>query len=187
MTVFAVLLLYWVGSGLTLAIYDLADGAQEWMNDGGGAGARTPDVIDGLVINEAGTIAEAEVLPMALATIEAAKKLIPDQSIADVELRIVDGVRQGIVRVGRGRTQRFTFNTQTGDLIENGVTVPASKPSTHTLIKSWHSGSALGIAGNSFAFAAGAALFLLSVTGIAIYLDLWRRRRRAGRESFFWK
>jgi uncharacterized iron-regulated membrane protein len=187
MTVFAALLAYWVGSGLTLASYDVIDRNQEWVGDGGGPGAQAPRTLDGLVIDSAQPLSEADITPMAQATFQAAKDALPGQSVADVELRIVDGVRQGIVTIGRGSAERLTFDTQTGALLARAATVKAAPPNRHTVIKSWHSGSVLGIAGNALALCAGASLCVLVLTGATLYVQMWRMRSRLRKKSLFWR
>lgn len=196
MTVFAVLVGYWVLSGLLLAIVDLTDSQRGWSNDGGGPGASTPKVVGGLVVATANAISATQVDEMTATTLQAARAADATDRIEALELSVPDGVPHGAVTFGDKARRRMVFNARTGQLID-GHAAPAPpgddpENSRHSLVKNWHRGSvgagdnASLTPGNLLALAAGAALCLLTLTGIVMYVDLWRARRRAGRGGVFW-
>jgi uncharacterized iron-regulated membrane protein len=49
-----------------------------------------------------------------------------------------------------------------------------------------HTGYIGGRAGESLSFLAGTSLAVFSVTGTWMYLDMYRRRHRAGRKGLLW-
>jgi uncharacterized iron-regulated membrane protein len=109
-----------------------------------------------------------------------------------VRLRFFAGMPQGIVVAGSGdATRQSIFNAQTG--APAGLSGP-NYPYTgfplgwqlHEWVKQVHRGDAFGIPGRVMSLLSGIALAFLSVSGATLYLDLLRRRRRAGRKQLFW-
>jgi uncharacterized iron-regulated membrane protein len=56
----------------------------------------------------------------------------------------------------------------------------------HQLMKQIHRGDWLGLPGRALDLLAGLSMLFLALSGVAMYFDLWRRRRRGGRAGFFW-
>jgi hypothetical protein len=50
----------------------------------------------------------------------------------------------------------------------------------------FHTGAIAGYVGLAFSLVCGLALFFLAFSGINMYLDMYRRRRKAGHRAFFW-
>ncbi|HEX7655717.1 MAG TPA: PepSY domain-containing protein [Sphingomonas sp.] len=61
------------------------------------------------------------------------------------------------------------------------------EPGWHNWLQNLHAGYVFGPIGRAVSIAMAVSLLLLGVTGLLIYLDMFRRRRRAGRHSFFWR
>jgi uncharacterized iron-regulated membrane protein len=80
---------------------------------------------------------------------------------------------------GGGEDRQFVVNARTGALIRTDVY--ADKPFLNRL----HSGEAFGDGGLVFAMLWGVALFVLSITGLIIYLKL-RPRTPTGLQKVFW-
>lgn len=66
------------------------------------------------------------------------------------------------------------------------ATKVVQKMSLHGLIIHLHSGEAIGPVGTVIGLIAGIALVVLSVTGAVVYIDMYRRRARAGKGGLFW-
>jgi len=56
----------------------------------------------------------------------------------------------------------------------------------HNLLKALHTGSIIGLSGESLDLATGTAFIVLSATGIVMYFELLQARRRRGRKQWFW-
>jgi uncharacterized iron-regulated membrane protein len=132
-------------------------------------------------------------LPAMLQTTLAAGRGISDASpIKAVRLRYFNGIPQGILIAGNGDdTQQLVFNAETGKSMN--VTEP-EYPKTHyhlgwqehELVKKIHRGDAFGIPGRIMHLFAGLSLIYLSISGLVMYVNLWRARRRSGRTALFW-
>ena len=64
--------------------------------------------------------------------------------------------------------------------------LPPPGQSLHGLFVTLHSGKWFGIGGLLVVLVCGVALAVLSVTGLLVYLDMWRRRSGAGKRELFW-
>jgi uncharacterized iron-regulated membrane protein len=108
-----------------------------------------------------------------------------------LRLRYFSGMPQGVIITGGDDTRQLVFNAVTGK--RAGMTEP-SYPYTgfpfgweeHELVKQIHRGDALGIPGRLMDLFAGFSLVFLSASGLIMYVDLLRRRRRGGRKQLFW-
>ena len=56
----------------------------------------------------------------------------------------------------------------------------------HEILQDLHAGYRFGLIGRLLSVGCGIALVVLSATGAWVYLDMYRRRRRAGRRRLFW-
>jgi uncharacterized iron-regulated membrane protein len=65
--------------------------------------------------------------------------------------------------------------------------LPPPGQSLHGLFVTLHSGKWFGIGGLVVVLICGLALAVLSVTGLLVYIDMWRRRRGAGKHELFWR
>ena len=108
-----------------------------------------------------------------------------------LRLRYFAGMPQGVVVTGGENTRQLVFNTDTGR--RASMTEPGY-PYTgfpfgweeHELMKKIHRGDIFGVAGRVMDLFAGLSMVFLSVSGLAMYVDLLRRRRRGGRKQLFW-
>ena len=57
----------------------------------------------------------------------------------------------------------------------------------HEWVKHFHSGYLFGLPARVLDLLAGLALVFLSVSGLIMYFEMYRRRVRAGRKGAFWK
>ncbi len=56
----------------------------------------------------------------------------------------------------------------------------------HGVLLDLHNGEFAGATGQLVSLACGVALAVLSITGLTVYLQAWRRRRTAGQRGLFW-
>jgi uncharacterized iron-regulated membrane protein len=106
-----------------------------------------------------------------------------------LELRRVDGIPVGQVMVG---TQLEAFDARNGtpvtasppQRIPQGARLPPSlRQKLKTLHRFWNRGDTPGV---YFEFLAGLVLFTLLITGLVMYFQLLRARRRIKRRQLFW-
>ena len=102
-----------------------------------------------------------------------------------LELRVVDGKPVGLVQTA-DRIARFdpANGAALPDPPKKPRTPPA--PSLHQQVKQWHRLSALGNAMSWLNGLIGIGLFAMIVTGLLLYFQLLRARRRAGLNAIFW-
>lgn len=186
MTVFVVVLTYWVLSGLLMAIYDATDRTQVWAIEGGGPGAR---------LNDAAVTALPIPDPASLASgISAAQASIGQLPVASVDLRMTGSIpRLEFAEASGDRNTMGRFYAETGApmtaLVADGdpdADVPAYVTKRNTL-KAWHRGNIAGLTGQFIGLFTGLALIVLTITGVLLYFKLWNARRAAGRHGFFWQ
>ncbi len=204
MTVLVVFLLYLAASGLTVALYDVADPQQGWAQEGGGPGMRES-------IYAAGALPAADKLETTLVTVTvAARRIIVDAPITSITLRMQEGVLQGMVLIG-GDVPRQLLLSSDGELLSDTIIAqragrPASLPpdavmpggiggpmpdtdeSLHGYLESWHRMAFLGQGGGRLVGLLSAlGLVLLVLSGLMVYLQLRATRQATGRRGFFWK
>jgi hypothetical protein len=107
-----------------------------------------------------------------------------------LRLRYFSGMPQGVIVTG-GDSRQLVFNAETGK--RASMTEPGY-PYTgfpfgweeHELMKQIHRGDAFGVPGRLMDVFAGLSLVFLSASGLYMYMDLLRKRRRGGRKELFW-
>jgi uncharacterized iron-regulated membrane protein len=135
---------------------------------------------------------DAEVPGMLSTTLSAYRSSLADQPLKVVRLRMYGGMLQGVIIAGMGdETQQVVFNAATGH--RAGLTEPGYPPTgfpfgwqAHQLAKQIHRGSYFGLSGRWMDLFGGVAIIYLSISGAVMYVDMWKRRRRAGRPSLLW-
>jgi uncharacterized iron-regulated membrane protein len=65
--------------------------------------------------------------------------------------------------------------------------VAAPKPNLHTTMIQLHTGKRFGPLGLIIIMLSSIAFLVLTITGFFVYLDMWKRRRGAGKTGLFWK
>jgi uncharacterized iron-regulated membrane protein len=61
------------------------------------------------------------------------------------------------------------------------------KPGWHNWLQDLHAGYVFGPIGRAISMTMAVSLLVLGITGLLLYLDMFKRRRRTGRTAFFWK
>jgi len=184
MTVFVIILLYWVCSGLTMAIYDATDRTQVWAIEGGGPGERLGDST-----RHAASLPDPQTFASG---ISAARVSVGDMPVASAELRMVGATaRLQFAEASGARSTMRRFYAASGapmagDDDESSQPRDAPNVTRRNNLKAWHRGNVAGLPGQFIGLLAGLALIVLGITGIFVYFQLWKARRRSGRRAFFW-
>jgi uncharacterized iron-regulated membrane protein len=151
---------------------------------GRGPGRRNP--LDFII-----PLRDQEVQDMTAMTLRSMQLLYSGTPIKVIRLRIYGQMKQGVVVAGGKRTTQLVFNADTGGpvtLSEGGYPESGFPFGTqvHENIKHFHSGDMFGLPSRLMNLCAGFSLMFLSVSGLAMYFDIWRKRRNAGRNGLFW-
>lgn len=72
------------------------------------------------------------------------------------------------------------------DAAAGTATRVVQKMNLHGLIMHLHSGEAIGPIGAVIGLLCGTGLLVLSITGAVVYIDMYRRRAKAGKGGLFW-
>jgi uncharacterized iron-regulated membrane protein len=124
-------------------------------------------------------------------TLAAYRSAMPGAATRVLRLRYFSGMAQGVVIADDEDTTQLVFSTATGRQVSE--TEPGY-PNTgfplgwqgHETLKRIHRGDYFGMSGRWAEFTAGLAILYLSISGLKMYYDVWRRRRTAGRHGLFW-
>ncbi|MEY4761835.1 MAG: PepSY-associated region [Pseudomonadota bacterium] len=180
MAVFAVLIGYWCLSGLLLASYDLTDDSQSWAAEGGGPGARPPDLSDAPLPRPEQLRPGIHAVLGQLDASPASVRLYAAAGHVRIEFADADGDRKAMRRFDAvsGQSLDEYFPPEPG---------PGTSGATRDALKTWHRGNVAGLAGQLIGIVVGLAVVVMALSGLWIYLGLYRARRRIGRSGLFWK
>jgi uncharacterized iron-regulated membrane protein len=134
---------------------------------------------------------DTEVRQMTAVTLNSMRQMYPALPIKVIRLRTFGQTKQGVIISGGDQTNQFVFNADSGQpasLNEQGYPM-ANFPfgtQVHEDIKHLHSGAYFGIPARMMNLFAGFCLTFLSVSGLVMYFDMWRKRRMSGRKGLFW-
>jgi uncharacterized iron-regulated membrane protein len=152
------------------------------------SGAVTP----GSLMYDASSPLKDSALPGMLNTSVAAyHKTLPGRQIRVIRLRYYGPYAQGVIISDGQAAQQLVFNGKTGErmsLTEEGYP-PSGFPfgwQAHQIAKGIHRGDFFGLTGRVMSLLAGLAMVYLSVSGIVMYVDMWNKRRKAGRKAWLW-
>ena len=119
--------------------------------------------------------------PMLAKTLEVAHARAPNLPIASIELQLAGDEPKGVVTFPGEPGRQITVDPRDGKLLKD------EEHEAESLILRIHSGEILGEPGVVLGVFWGSALVLLSITGLIVYLELYRRRRKAsGKNGLFW-
>jgi uncharacterized iron-regulated membrane protein len=172
-------------SGFVLAIDSLGHGIY-LAHQRAIPGAKEPRFADA-----SSPLAAAQIPTMLQTTLGAFRGSEPETSIRVIRLRYFAGMAQGVIITGESEPRQLVYNSTTGRRVS--MTEPGY-PATgqpfgwheHQLMKQIHRGDWLGMPGRAMDLIAGLSMIFLSVSGVAMYLNQWIRRRRSGRAGFLW-
>ena len=176
-------------SGTMLAIDAFGLGLYQVTHKNAGKYARFPP---GAVDDFSSPLADDKLASMLQTTLSAGHSA-GASPIKAIRLRYFNGLPQGILIAGTGDgTAQRVFNAVSGAPMS--ITEPGY-PATHyhlgwkehEVMKEIHRGDFFGLPGRLLDLFAGLSLIFLCVSGLVMYVDLWRRRRRGGRTALLWK
>jgi uncharacterized iron-regulated membrane protein len=185
----SIFLLVVSASGTLLALDAFGLGLYQITHKDAGKYTRFPP---GAIDDFSSPLADDKLPAMLQATLSAGHGTAGATPIKAVRLRYFNGFPQGILIAGNGEdTAQLVFNTDTGKPMS--ITEPGY-PATHyhlgwkehEIVKRIHRGDFFGLPGRLLDLFAGLSLIFLCVSGLAMYVDLLKRRRRAGRTQLFW-
>lgn len=135
---------------------------------------------------------DAELPAMLHTTLAAYHRLRPDIKIRVVRLRYYGDMPQGAVISDGEEARQYVFNAVTGRRVSETELGYPRTPfpfgwQAHQIAKSIHRGDFFGLTGRWMDLLAGFAMIYLSVSGIVMYYELWKKRRKAGRKGLIWK
>jgi hypothetical protein len=140
-----------------------------------------------------GTVTDSELESTLRTTLAAAGKTSPDALPPRVvRLRVLGGRPQGVVVSGDAVAEQLIFDAKTGNpagLYETGYprTPMPFQWDFHETVKRMHRGDYFGLTGRWVDLLTGVAILFLTVSGIVMYLQLYRVRGKIGRRGVFWK
>lgn len=145
----------------------------------------------GMVGDYSSPLADDRLPAMLATTLSAYRGTEPSPPIKVVRLRYFSGMPQGVIIAGGQDARQLVFNAATG--ARAGSSGPGY-PQTgfpfgwqeHELMKQIHRGDAIGLTGRFMDLFAGLSLTFLTVSGLILYLDLYRRRRKTARNGLVW-
>jgi hypothetical protein len=190
----AVFVLYVAFTGLIMAfdsVWTTTYMATHGLAPPSGGGPPPPALIQ--MFADDGTVLDADLESMLRTTLTAASKTSPDALPPRVvRLRMFGGMRQGVVVSGDEVAEQLAFDATTGasaGLYETGYprTPMPFQWGVHETLKRMHRGDFFGLTGRWMDLLTGIAILFLTVSGITMYLQLYRARGKLGRQGVFWK
>jgi uncharacterized iron-regulated membrane protein len=148
----------------------------EEFGEGGGEGNRAQQAKSALP-------ADAEAADMLTKAIAAARAAKPELAAQRIELNFQRGEAKVTIAEAGGRgAPSVEYNAKTGEAIFKD----RPPPSLRGIMIGLHTGKTVGMTGLILVMLSGIILTVLSVTGLVVYYDMWRRRRAAGKGGLFW-
>ena len=137
-------------------------------------------------------LTDAEVHQMAAATLAAFRQTEGNTPLKAIRIRVYGGMKQGVTITGGSSTRQIVFNADTGkpvSLSEPGYPKSAFPfgMQLHEDVKHFHTGMMFGLPARFVSLMTGLSLVYLSISGMVIYLQMWRKRRKEGRVAPFWR
>ncbi len=184
----AIFLIVVSGSGTLLALDTFALGMYGATHMHAGKYARWPA---GMIGDFSSPLSYSEIPRMLATTLSAYHADEGSTPVKVLRLRYFAGMPQGLILTGGADTRQLVYNASTGARAH--MTEPGY-PYTgfpfgwreHELMKQIHRGDALGMPGRLLDVFAGLSLIFLSISGLWMYVDTLRKRKRAGRSELFW-
>jgi uncharacterized iron-regulated membrane protein len=142
-------------------------------------------------VDPSSPLPDAALPAMLQTTLGAYQSGMPDIPARVIRLRYFGGMPQGVIVTGGEEARQLVFNAVTG---RHASETEPGYPTTgfpfgwqaHQWAKAVHRGDFFGMSGRFMDLFAGLAMVYLSISGIAMYYELWSKRRRAGRSGLLW-
>jgi uncharacterized iron-regulated membrane protein len=145
----------------------------------------------GLTADVSAPLPDANLPAMLHTGVTAQKASNGNSPVKLLRLRFFAGMPQVVFVWGDDDVRQTAFNADTGrvaGLSEPGYPDPGvlfGWNVTQTA-KRIHRGDVIGLSGRWMDLLTGAALLYLSVSGVIMYVELWRKRQQRGLQGFFW-
>ncbi len=142
-------------------------------------------------VDSSSPLPDASVPAMLRTTLGTYQAHMPNTPARVIRLRLFGGMPQGVIVTGEEEARQLVFNAATGrraSETEPGYPVTGFPFGwqAHQVAKSVHRGDFFGLSGRFMDLFSGLAMIYLSISGIAMYYELWRKRRKAGRSGLVW-
>jgi uncharacterized iron-regulated membrane protein len=115
-----------------------------------------------------------------VSTALAAAKRQTQGSIADFAVRATDMPPTAEVVVLEPQPRRIRFNALTGEVVQ----APAT--GLHRFLLDFHRGALIGWVGYGLSVACGLVLNFFCISGLVMYLKMFKRRAAGGRQEWLW-
>jgi hypothetical protein len=142
-------------------------------------------------VDPSSPLPDASLPAMLRTTLGAYQAAMPDAPARVIRLRFFGGMPQGVIVTGEEEARQLVFNAATG---RRASETEPGYPDTgfpfgwqaHQVAKSVHRGDFFGLTGRLMDLFSGLAMIYLSISGIAMYYELWKKQRKAGRSGLVW-
>lgn len=127
--------------------------------------------------------ADAEIGRLAAASIAAARRARPAMVVEHLDLAFTPGGVRAVAGAASPFGDHLTLDARTGAVLPEWRLTPG----WHNWLQNLHAGYSFGPVGRVLSAIMAVSLLALGVTGLIVYFDLYRRRRRGGRVNPLWK
>jgi uncharacterized iron-regulated membrane protein len=188
----AVFISYVAVTGFVM-VFDNIWGSIYMATHGMSLGEGGPSVTLMKIFADDGTVSDGRLSAMLQTTLQAARDSEHEAPMPRViRLRTYGGMAQGVVVTGGQEAEQLVFNANTGHGVSSyepgyPLTPMPFQWNAHETWKKLHRGDYFGMSGRVMDLLSGLALLFLTISGITMYLQLYRARRKANRSGLFWK
>lgn len=155
---------------------------EELLKAGGGPGGPPPPPGAAGPGAALPAIDEAQVQALVANVLAGAKRNAPQGRLLGFDLRLAGPQPMAeVVILDPAGPRRQRLDARSGEPIG-----AAESDGLHRLMLELHRGDIVGKSGNWIGLACGAVLAVLSLTGVWLYLQMWRRRSVAKMKGFVW-
>ena len=164
------------GSGIALQLEMMADG-------GGGSPAGAPGGQGAL----ARTFSDEDLHRMLDTSLSALHRTRPGAAVT--QMALLSQGKQLIAEISTIQTPGppLRFDAATGASLDGSPVTDAKNRALHLFLLRLHRGDVIGITGNWLDILCGVCLFILGITGLKMFIHLWRRRLNMHKYAPFWK
>lgn len=154
---------------------------EELLKTGGGPGGPPPPAAVGPGAAPR-AIDEAQVQALVAQVLAGARRSAPQGRLLGFDLRLAGPQPMAeVVILDAAGPRRLRLDARSGEPIG-----AAEGGGLHRLMLELHRGDIVGRSGNWIGLICGAVLAVLSLTGLWLYLQMWRRRSGAKMKGFVW-
>lgn len=125
---------------------------------------------------------DAVVLAQLGNALKQARAASPDLAAQRIELDYSRGQAKARLAVQPRGGAAVDVDLKTGE----AKAVAAPPPNLHVTMIQLHTGRMLGPVGLVIMMLVSLVFLVLTITGFIVYLDMWKRRRKAGKAGLFW-